>query len=131
MSLKQRRLSETEGNLGGIIREVDDHCLRRAPARLPSASSLARRLLPLPAIGFLGALVMEEASLDWQRLGGKRLGERLGAPTILFMGVGKEIVALDRGAYPEKFGRWRGFFNRIAAGSFGIQAESYSVDWLD
>jgi hypothetical protein len=23
----------------------------------------------------------------------------------------KEIVAVDRGAYPEKFGRWKGFFN--------------------
>jgi hypothetical protein len=46
------------------------------------------------------------------------------------MGDGKEIVALDRGAYPEKFGRWRDFLNRITAGSFGIQAESYSVDWL-
>jgi hypothetical protein len=39
-------------------------------------------------------------------------------------------VALDRGAYPEKLGKWRGFLNRIAVGSFGIQAESYSVDWL-
>jgi hypothetical protein len=130
MSLKQRRSSETDGNLGGIIREVDDHCLQRAPARLPSASALARCLLPLPAISFLGALVMEEASLDWQRLEAKRLGERLGAPTVLFMGVGREIVALDRGAYPEKFGRWKGFLNQIAVGSFGIQDESYSVDWL-
>jgi hypothetical protein len=43
---------------------------------------------------------------------------------------GKEIVALDRGAYHEKFGRWKGFLSRIAVGSFGIQAESYSVDWL-
>jgi hypothetical protein len=42
---------------------------------------------------------------------------------------GEEIVALDRGAYPEKFGKWRGFLNRIVVGSFGIQAES-SVDWL-
>jgi hypothetical protein len=89
MSLKQRRSSETERNLGGIIREVDDHCLRRAPTRLPSASSLARCLLPLPAISFLGALVMEEESLDWQRREGKRLGEKLGAPTVLFMGVAK------------------------------------------
>jgi hypothetical protein len=39
--------------------------------------------------GFLGALVMEEESLDWQRLEGKRLGERLGAPTVLFMGLAK------------------------------------------
>jgi hypothetical protein len=73
---------------------------------------------------------MEEESLDWQRREGKRLDERLGAPTVLFMGGGKEIVALDRGAYPEKFGRWRGFLNRIAVGSFGLQADSYSVDWL-
>jgi hypothetical protein len=43
---------------------------------------------------------------------------------------GEEIVALDRGAYPEKLGKWRGFLNRITVGSFGIQAESYSVDWL-
>jgi hypothetical protein len=41
---------------------------------------------------------------------------------------GKEIVALNRGAYPEKFGRWRDFLNRIAVGLFGIQAESYSVN---
>jgi hypothetical protein len=45
-------------------------------------------------------------------------------------GDAEEIVALDRGAFPEKFGRWRGFLNRIAVGSFRIQAESYSVDWL-
>jgi hypothetical protein len=44
----------TEKNLEGIIREDDDHCLRRAPARLPSASSVARRLLLLPAIGSWG-----------------------------------------------------------------------------
>jgi hypothetical protein len=131
MSLKrQRGSSETERNLERIVKEVDDHRLRRAPARLPSASSLARRLLLLPAIRFLGVLVLEKESLDWQRLEGKRLGERLGAPTVLFMGDVKEIVALDRGAYPEKFGRWRDFLNRIAVGSFGIQAEAYSVNWI-
>jgi hypothetical protein len=53
MSLKQRGSSEIERNLEGIVKEVDDHCLRRAPARLPSASSLARRLLPLTTIRFL------------------------------------------------------------------------------
>jgi hypothetical protein len=51
MSLKQRRSSEIEETLGRIMREVDDYCLRHAPARLPSASSAARRLLLLPAIG--------------------------------------------------------------------------------
>jgi hypothetical protein len=44
------------------------------PARLPSASSLARRLLLLPAIRFLGASAGEE-SLDWKRLEGERLGK--------------------------------------------------------
>jgi hypothetical protein len=54
MSLKQRRSSGIEKNLERIIREDDDHCLRRAPKQLPSASSAARRLLLLPAIGFWG-----------------------------------------------------------------------------
>jgi hypothetical protein len=31
--------------------------------------------------------VLEKESLDWQRLEGRRLGERLGAPTVLFMGM--------------------------------------------
>jgi hypothetical protein len=39
--------------------------------------------------GYLGVLVLKKESLDWQRLEGKRLGERLGAPTILFMGMAK------------------------------------------
>jgi hypothetical protein len=88
MSLKiQRGSSETEGNLEGIVKGVDNHRLRRAPVRLPSASSLARRLLLLPAIRFLGVVVLEKE--DWQRLEGKRLGERLGAPTVLFIGMAK------------------------------------------
>jgi hypothetical protein len=89
MSLKQKGIVGTERNLEGIVKEVDDHHLRREPARLPSASSLARRLLPLPAIRFLVVLVLEKESLDWQRLEGKRLGERLKAPTVLFMGMTK------------------------------------------
>jgi hypothetical protein len=131
MSLRrQKGSSETERNLEIIVKEVDDHRLRRAPARLPSASSLARRLLLLHTIRFLGVLVLGKESLDWQRLEGKRLGEKLGAPMILFMGDGKEIVALDRGANPEKFGRWKDFLNRITVGSFEIQTESYSVNWF-
>jgi hypothetical protein len=89
MRLKQRGSSEIERNMERIVKEVDDHCFRRAPTRLPSASSLAQRLLLLPAIMFFGVLVMEKGSLDWQRLEGKRLGERLGAPTVLFIGVAK------------------------------------------
>jgi hypothetical protein len=44
--------------------------------------------------------------------------------------TGEKIVALDRGAYPEKLGKCRGFLNRFAIGSLGIQAGSYSVDRL-
>jgi hypothetical protein len=83
--------------------------------------------LLLPAIKLLGVLVLKRGSLDCQRLEGRRLGERLGAPAVLIYWTGKEIMARDRGAYPEKFGRWRDFLNRIVVGSFGIQAESYSV----
>jgi hypothetical protein len=71
--------------------------------------------------------VLEKRSLDWQRLESRGLGERLGAPGVLIYGTSKEIVARDCGAYPEKFGRWRDFLNRIVVESFGIQAESYSV----
>jgi hypothetical protein len=74
--------------------------------------------------------VLEKGSLDWRRLEGRRLSERLGAPMVLIYETGKEIVARDRGAYPKKFGRWRDFLNRIVVGSFGIQGESYSVHWL-
>jgi hypothetical protein len=81
----------------------------------------------LPAIRLLGVLVLEKGSLDWQRLEGRRLGDRLGAPAVLIYGTGKEIVVGDRGAYLEKFGRWRYFLNRVVVWTFGIQAESYSV----
>jgi hypothetical protein len=90
MSLEQKRIVRSgKKNLERIAKGVDDHHLRRETARLPSASSLAQRLLLLPAIRFLGVLVVEKESLDWQRFEGKRLGERLGAPTVLFIEVAK------------------------------------------
>jgi hypothetical protein len=49
--------------------EANDHHLRRAPARLPSASSLARCLLLLFTMELLGELVLERKSLGWQRRG--------------------------------------------------------------
>jgi hypothetical protein len=55
------------------------------------------------------------------------LGERLGTPEVLIYGTGKEIVTRDRGAYPKKFGKWRDSLDQTVVGSFGIQAESYSV----
>jgi hypothetical protein len=85
--------------------EANDHHLRRAPARLPSASSLAGRLLLLFAMEFLGVLVLETESLGWQRLEDRGFGERLGAPEVHIYGTGEVIVAGDRGAYPKKFGK--------------------------
>jgi hypothetical protein len=90
VSLKrQRGSSETERNMERIGKEVDDHRLQRALARLPSASSLARSLLLLPAIRFFGVLVLEKECLDWQKLEGKRLGERLGHPRFYLWGMVK------------------------------------------
>jgi hypothetical protein len=64
MSLKmQRKSSGMKQDLKESYEEADDHHLRRAPTRLPSASSLAGRLLPLLAMEFLGVLVLEEKEL--------------------------------------------------------------------
>jgi hypothetical protein len=70
MSLKQRGSLETEANLRQIMKKVGDHYLRRTPARLPSASSAARRLLLLPAMVLGAALVIGKESLSWQRFEG-------------------------------------------------------------
>jgi hypothetical protein len=64
MSLKaQRKSSGMRQDLKEGCEEADDHHLRRVPARLPSASSLAGRLLPLLAMKFLEVLVLEEEEL--------------------------------------------------------------------
>jgi hypothetical protein len=64
MGLKQRGSSETEENLRQVMEKVGDHCLRRALARLPSASSAARRLLLLPAMVLGTALVIWKRKLE-------------------------------------------------------------------
>jgi hypothetical protein len=64
MSLKtQRKLLGMKKDQKEGCEEADDHHLRRAPARLPSASSLAGHLLLLFAMEFLGVLVLERGSL--------------------------------------------------------------------
>jgi hypothetical protein len=65
MSLKaQRKSSGMKQDLKEGCEEADDHHLRRAPARLPSASSLAGRLLPLLDMRLFGVLVLEEKELE-------------------------------------------------------------------
>jgi hypothetical protein len=84
---------------------------------------------PVAAVchGALGSTSTGEKAWVGIGLEGRGLGERLGAPEVLIYRTGEEIVAGDRGAYPKKFGKWRDTLNRTVAGSFGIQAESYSV----
>jgi hypothetical protein len=72
---------------------------------------------------FLGVLVLKRKALIGKGLKGRGLGERLGVPEVLIYGTGEEIVAGDRGAYPKKFGKWRGSLDRIVTESFGIQVE--------
>jgi hypothetical protein len=52
------------------MKRLGDHCLRRASARLPSASSAAQRLLLLHAMVLGSALVIGKESLSWQRFEG-------------------------------------------------------------
>jgi hypothetical protein len=64
MSLKmQRKSSGMKQDLKEGCEEADDHHLRRAPARLPSASSLAGCLLLLFAMEFLGVVLLDRKSL--------------------------------------------------------------------
>jgi hypothetical protein len=64
MSLKNTRKIVRGGKRSKRGCEEDnDHHLRRAPARLPSASLLAGRLFLLFAMEFLGVLVLERKKL--------------------------------------------------------------------
>jgi hypothetical protein len=76
---------------------------------------------------FSGSTSTEGKTLDWKRLGKQRAWSKNRGTQVLIYGTRKEIVAGDRGTYPKKFGKWRDSLNRTVAGSFGIQAESYSV----
>jgi hypothetical protein len=60
MSLKTQRRSSGKNKSCEV---ANDHHLRQAPARLPSASSLVGRLLPLLAMEFLEVLVLKEKEL--------------------------------------------------------------------
>jgi hypothetical protein len=59
---------KNKGDRRRIIKEkVDDYCLRRAQARLPSASSAVRRLLLLLAM-ILGFVLIGEKSLRMAKI---------------------------------------------------------------
>jgi hypothetical protein len=86
--------------------------------------------LLLPAIEFLGVLVLEKESLDWQRLEGRRLGERLGAPWFLFMGLAKrswpEIVV----HIPRNLGGGETSLTESSSGRLEFKLSHIRFDWL-
>jgi hypothetical protein len=80
MIVKTRKRSKMNQRKG-----IDDHCLRRALALLPSASSEARRRLRRRTMLFWDVHCLErrgtEIGKDSRAI---RLGGELGAPTVLF-----------------------------------------------
>jgi hypothetical protein len=86
--------------------------------------------LLLPAIEFLGVLVLEKESLDWQRLEGRRLGERLGALRFLFMGLAKrswpEIVV----HIPRNLGGGETSLTESSSGRLEFKLSHIRFDWL-
>jgi hypothetical protein len=80
--------------------------------------------------GVFGVLVLKRRSSDWQKLEGRGLGERLGAPEVLIYGTGKEIMARDRGAYPEKFGGGETSLTESSSGRLEFKLSHIRFDWL-
>jgi hypothetical protein len=96
MSLKtQKESSGMRQDLREGCEEINDHHLQRAPVRLPSASSLAGRLLPLFAMELLGVLVLGKEELElaeaWEA---EDLVKGWRHPRLLFM-------ELTNGSWPE------------------------------
>jgi hypothetical protein len=83
-------------------RRIDDHCLRRALARLPSASSTVRRRLLLLAMLLGFALVGKRRFEIGEDLRAKGLVESRRHLRFSFIGLARQIVASGRGS-----GSWR------------------------
>jgi hypothetical protein len=82
--------------------KVGDYCLRRVLARLPSASSAARRRLLLLAVLLGFALVGKRRLEIGEDLRAKGLVESWGHLRFSFIGLARQIVASGRGS-----GSWR------------------------
>jgi hypothetical protein len=106
MRLETRRESSaTEENLEKAVKEVDGHHLRRAPARLPLASSLVRCLLLLPAIKFFWSTSAGEKEVEIGKgLKTEGLVKGWGHPRFLFMGLAKKSWPEIMVHIPRNFG---------------------------
>jgi hypothetical protein len=72
------------------IRGIDDHCLRRALALLPSASSEARRRLRRCTMLAWDVHCLKRGRAEIGKDSRvKRLGGELGAPTVTFIGLAR------------------------------------------
>jgi hypothetical protein len=98
MIVKTRRRSKMNQK-----REIGDHCLLRVLALLPSASSEARRRLRRRTILLWDVHCLERRRTEIGKDSrAKRLGGELGAPTVSFIGLARQIVASSFGS-----GSWR------------------------
>jgi hypothetical protein len=82
---------------------------------------------------------VKKESLDWRRFEGKRLGERQGAPTVLFIGMAKRswpwiVVHIPRNLESGEVSLTESPSGRLEFKLSHIRltgsAESYTVDWL-
>jgi hypothetical protein len=83
--------------------------------------------LLLLAIGLLGLLVLKKRSLDWQRLESIRLGERLGAPTVLIYGTGKAEIVVH---IPRNLGGGETSLTESSSGRLEFKLSHIRFDWL-
>jgi hypothetical protein len=86
--------------------------------------------LLLLAIEFLGVLVLEKGSLDWQKLEDRRLGERLGAPAVLVYGTGKETGPEIVVHIPRNLGGGEASLTESSSGRSEFKLSHIRFDWL-
>jgi hypothetical protein len=113
------------------MEKVGDHCLRRALARLPSASSAARRLLFLPAMVLGAALVISKRKLEVGKdLKAKGLVKSWGHLRFYLLDWSKRSWPQIVARIPKNVEGVEISLTDSPSGRLGFKAESYSVDWL-
>jgi hypothetical protein len=117
MIVKNKRGSKTKNRKGKSWRLLPPTRTGATPLRLVSGAA------PVVAARHDSGVCADWGKKleDGEDLKAKGLVKSWGHLRFLFIGLVKEIVASDRGSYPKKLGRWRGFLDQSAVGSFGVQ----------
>jgi hypothetical protein len=118
-------------------RRIDDHCPRRALARLPSASSAARHRLLLLAMLLGFALVGKRRLETGEDLRAKGLVESWGHLRFSFIGLARQIVASGHssGSWCISQENWK--VERLLTPKFGkesdlwVRLDEESVRWKE